>query len=41
MVCEVSVKDGLKEKGHFFLLSNFFSLLLILKEKHVSGQKMV
>ena len=34
-------KDGLKEKGHFFLLSNFFSLLLILKEEHVSDQTMV
>ena len=28
----IALKDGLKEKGHFFLLSNFFSLLLILKE---------
>ena len=34
-------KDGLKEKGHFFLLSNFFSLLLNLKEEHVSDQKMI
>ena len=38
---EGAIKDGLKEKGHFFLLSNFFSLLLILKEEHVYDQKMV
>ena len=36
-----AIKTGLKEKGHFFLLSNFFSLLLISKEEHVSDQKMV
>ena len=35
----IYIKDGLKEKGHFFLLSNFFSLLLILKEEHVSDKK--
>ena len=34
-------KDGLKEKVIFFYYQTFFSLQLILKEEHVSDQKMV
>ena len=35
-----SLKDGLKEKGHFSTIK-LFSLLLILKEEDVSDQEMV